>query len=70
MGQGASRSNSTKHILNTKSSTKKDLVEIDYEISPMIWSGYLLAEQGYQFIDNICYQDNQSTMKLENNGRE
>ena len=57
MGQGASRSNSTKHKLNTKSSIKAELLGIDDEISLIIWSGYFLSEQGYQVRDNICYQD-------------
>ena len=54
MGQGTAISNSTKHKLNAKSSTKKDLVGIDNEISNIIWSRYLPAEQGYQFRDSIC----------------
>ena len=69
MGQGAASSNSTKQKLNTKSSTEAELVGIYDEISLIIWSGYFLSEQEYQFIDNICCQDNQSTAKLAKNGR-
>ena len=69
MGQGDSRSNSNKHKLKTKISTEVELVGIDDEISFIIWSGYFLSEQGYQFRDSICCQDNQSTAKLANNGR-
>jgi len=28
-----------------------------------------LAEQGYEFIENIFYQENQSAIQLEKNGR-
>ena len=66
MGQGDSRSNSNKHKLKTKISTEVELVGIDDEISFIIWSGYLLAEQAYHVRDNIFYQDNHSTAKLEN----
>ena len=69
MGQGAASSNSTKQKLNTKRSTEAELVGIYDEISLIIWSGYFLSEQEYQFRDNICCQDNQSTAKLAKNGR-
>ena len=66
MGQGDARSKPTKQKLNTKISTKVEIVGIDDEISLIIWYGYFLAEKGYQDRDNICYQDNQSTTKLAN----
>ena len=69
MGQGAVRSNSNKQKLNTKISTEAELVGIYDEIPLIIWSGYFLAEQGYQVRYNICYQDNQSNAKLAKNGR-
>ena len=68
MVQRDASSNSTKQKLNIKISTKAELVGINDEISLIIWSRYFLAEQGYQVRDNICYQDNQSTAKLTNNG--
>ena len=46
-----------------------ELVGIDDKISLIIWSGYLLVEQGYQVRENICYQDNQSTARLAVIGR-
>ena len=64
MGQGADRSNSTKHKLNTKSSTEAELVGIDDEVSLIIWSGNFLVEQGYQVRDNIFYHNSQSTAKM------
>ena len=69
MVQGAVSSNSNKQKLNTESSTKAELVGIGDEISLIIWSGYFLKEKGYQVRDKYCYQDNQSTVKLEKNGR-
>ena len=68
MVQGDYRINSNKQIFNTKRSTQAELVGIDDEISPIIWSGYFLEEQGYQVRDNIFCQDNQITVKLAKNG--
>ena len=35
----------------------------------MIWDRYLLKEHGCEIYENIVYQDNQSAIKFENNGR-
>ena len=35
-----------------------------------LWARYFLAAQGYKIIGNILYQENQSSIKLEKNGRE
>ena len=35
----------------------------------MVWARYFLEAQGYYLKDNICYQDNESAMKLEKNGK-
>ena len=42
MGQGASRSNSTKHKFNTKSSTEAELFDIDDKIPLIVCYGYFL----------------------------
>ena len=47
MGQETDLSNSTKPILNTNSWTRAYRAVICDEISPIIWSGYFLEEQGY-----------------------
>ena len=55
--------------LNTKSSTESDLAVVDDFLIQLIWNKYFLKEKGYYIHDNIIYQDNQSTIKLENNSR-
>ena len=55
--------------LNTKSSTESELVGVDNVLAQVIWTQYFLKEQGYEIRDNVIYQDNQSSIKLENNGR-
>ena len=55
--------------LNTKSSTEADLVGVDDVLTQVMWTQYFLKEQGHMIQDNVIYQDNQSTIKLENNVR-
>ena len=69
MGQGAALSGSRKQKINTRSSTEAELVGVDEELSMILWSRYFLLAQGYDIKDNILYQDNQASMKLEKNGR-
>jgi hypothetical protein len=68
MGSGAVYASSQKQKLNTKSSTESDLVGAADVLPQLLWTKYFLEAQGYG-TDPILYQDNQSTMKLENNGK-
>ena len=68
MGDGAITSLSRKQGMNTRSSTKAEVVAADKIISPMIWTQLFLKAQGYPVKENILYQDNKSTMLLETNG--
>ena len=45
------------------------LVGVDDFLTQVIWTRYFLKEQGYKIHNNIIYQDNQSAIKLEKNGR-
>ncbi len=38
-------------------------------LSDVVWSRYFLIEQGYSMEPSILHQDNESTIKLLNNGR-
>jgi hypothetical protein len=38
-------------------------------MAQVMWTRYFLEEQGYGVVENIIYQDNQSAMLLEKNGR-
>jgi hypothetical protein len=69
MGKGAIYGTSTKHKLNTKSSTESELVGVNDVMPQILWTRYFLEAQGYDVEDSIIYQDNQSTMLLEKNGR-
>ena len=56
--------------LNTKSSSDTELVGVDDVLTQVICTRNFLKEQGYMIHDNIVYQDNQSFIKLEKNGRQ
>ena len=55
--------------LNTKSSTEAEPVGVDDVPTQVIWTIYFLKDQEYDIRDNVIYQYNQSTIKLENNVR-
>jgi hypothetical protein len=69
LGSGAIQTIPTKQKVNTKSSTEAELVSIDDVISKIIWTRLFLEAQGYQIKENLVYQANQSSMKLETNGK-
>ena len=69
LGRGVIMSKSSKQKLNTKSSTEAELVGASDYLPSTIWAKMFLAEQGYEVQENFFYQDNQSAMKLEQNGR-
>ena len=60
---------STKHKINTRSSTESELVGVDDMMSLILWTWYFLNHQGYEVNGNIVFQDNKSTMLLERNGK-
>ena len=68
LGKGATISHSVKHKLNTKSSTESKLVGDDDMLVNALWGLYFIQSQGYTFDQNIMYQDNMTTMRLEING--
>jgi hypothetical protein len=68
MGTGAVYSTSRKQKLNTKSSTKAKLVGIDDVLPQALWTKYFMEAQGYG-VSTILNQDNQSTIKLSDNGK-
>ena len=60
---------STKQKLNTKSSTEAEVMGLSDYLPFNIWLRMFLEEQGYFLTKNIVYQDNQSAIKMERNGR-
>jgi hypothetical protein len=60
---------SCKQKINTRSSTEAELVSFDDILAKMMWTKLFLEAQGYNLKENIVYRDNQSSMKLETNGK-
>jgi hypothetical protein len=55
--------------LNTKSSTEAELVGASDYLPHAIWARKFLQKQGYAIKQNTFYQDNQSAIQFEKNGR-
>ena len=68
-GRGAIHAKSSKQKLNTKSSTEAELVEVSEYLPYHIWFENFLKCQGYNVKNKILYQDNESAIKMERNGR-
>jgi hypothetical protein len=68
-GGGAAQSISRKQKLNTRSSTEAELVGADDVAIMIMWTKLFMEAQGYNIEKNILYQDNKSTILLENNGK-
>jgi hypothetical protein len=68
-GTGALMSKSSKQKINTKSSTEAELVGASDYLPHAIWAKKFLEGQGYMLEENIFYQDNQSAIRFEKNGR-
>ena len=69
LGRGAIITASTKQKINTRSSTEAELVGVDDVMSKVLWTRYFIEAQGYNVKLSTIYQDNQSTILLENNGQ-
>ena len=68
-GKGLVYSMSRKQHLNTKSSTEAEIVGVDDGMPLVMWTRNFMTAQGYDVHDNDIYQDNQSAILLEKNGR-
>ena len=62
-------SKSSKQKLNTKSSTEAELVGASDYLPHAIWAKKFMEAQGYAMKESRFYQDNQSTIRFEKNGR-
>eukprot|EP00957_Ditylum_brightwellii_P109970 8388507-Ditylum_brightwellii.AAC.1 len=69
LGKGSPFSISKKQNINTRSSTEAELVGVNDVMSLIIWTRLFIQVQGYNVVDNIVYQNNQSAILLENNGK-
>ena len=70
LGHGVISSKSSKQKINTKSSTEAELVGACDFIPNTLWVKWFLEKQGYDIQTNIFYQDNQSAILLEKNGKQ
>ena len=61
---------SSKQKLNTKSSTKSEVVRVSNYIPCNMSLSNFLKEQGYELIETFVYQDSQSAIKMDNSGWE
>ena len=69
LGKGSAYSTSMWHNINTKSSTKAKLVAVNDVMPLILWTRYFFEAQGYEVHENKVFQDNQSTILLEKNGK-
>ncbi len=69
MGTGFLLDKSTKHKLNTHSSTESEIVAVNNLILQILWARLFMKAQGFAVSNNIFYQDNKSAMLLETNGQ-
>ena len=69
LGKGSIYSTSVRQKLNTKSSTEAELVGVDDVMPQIIWTRLFLEAQGYGVHESRIYQDNQSAMLMEKNGK-
>ena len=68
-GRGFPINNYTKQKINTRSSTESEIVEVDDCLPAVCLSRYFLEAQGYAINANIVFQDNQSAILMEKNGK-
>ena len=69
LGQGTVVSMSSKQKINTRSSTEAELVGVDQPLPMILWSKLFCNAQGMNIKDNVLYQDNESAIRMEKNGK-
>ena len=68
-GAGVPIAISQKQKLNTRSSTEAELVGVDDGVNVILWTKLFLEAQGCTIKVNTVFQDNQSAILLEVNGK-
>ena len=69
LGKGCLYGTFIRQKLNTKSSTEFEIVAAADVLPQIIWTSYFIKEQGCRVGKSVLYQDNQSTILLEKNGK-
>lgn len=68
-GRGVLLTKCQKQKLNVKSSTEGEIVGVSDFLSNMIWARMFLGAQGFDLTTNTLFQDNQSAIKIIQNGK-
>ena len=68
-GRGCPVSLSSKQKINSRSSTESELIAVDDCMDKVLWTRLFLKSQGIDIQSTIVQQDNESAIRLENNGR-
>jgi len=69
VGKGSVYSSSIRQKINTRSSTEAELVGVNDMMGLILWTRNFIEAQGYEVHENTVYQDNESAILLEKNGR-
>jgi hypothetical protein len=69
-GEGAVQTICTKQKINTRNTCESELVGVDDGATKILWTKLFMEAQGYTIKRNILYQDNKSTIRLIENGRQ
>jgi hypothetical protein len=69
LGRGILHGKSSKQKMNTRSTTESELVGVSEYLPYDLWQVNFYKEQGYDITKNVIFQDNQSAIKMEVNGR-
>lgn len=69
LGNGAIQCVSTKQKVNARSSTEAELISLDDTVGKILWTKMFIEAQGFKVNANVVFRDNQSSMKLEANGK-
>jgi hypothetical protein len=69
LGCGFPIVSSTKQNLNTRSSMEMEIVGAEDFLPAICWTRYFMKAQGYGVKDNVLFQDNNSSILLEKNGK-
>jgi hypothetical protein len=69
LGKGILNSVSTQQKVNSRSSTEAEFIAVDDVLSKVLWVELFMEEQDQEIRMNIIYRDNQSSMKMELNGK-
>jgi hypothetical protein len=69
-GHGSIICKSTRQKIDTKSSTKAELISASDYLPHTLYVKMFMEAQGYPYTKAVFYQDNESAIKMESNGKQ